>query len=160
MEAVMEWTTPLSEQRRGPSPAWRRNLDWEPATTVSALRPTLDRLGTGAADSPPIARRRSFDMHWLGEAVRRGPDAYDINELSNIVGAVEEQLRGGQFSLLGAAISGLPLDLLSAHVLVAILRVASPARERIPRWTTSIAGVEASLLARGLDAQRLLRGVL
>jgi hypothetical protein len=158
--ARMEWT-PLSEARQvdGFQP-WRPNLNWEPLTAAPTLKPTLDSLGTVPSDTQSAVHRDSFEMHWLQSATRRGPGSYDINELADIVDAIEIQLQRGQFDLLGAAIAGLPLDLLSPHVIVAIFRIAASARERIPKWTTSVAAAEAQLRSRSLPAQRLLRGIL
>jgi hypothetical protein len=92
-------------------------------------------------------------------AIARGPNAYDLEEITLIVAAVEDELRKGHFALLGSTIAALPLDRLSSHVLVTILRVASSARDSIPRWNSMVLAVRATLIARNLNADKLLRGL-
>lgn len=102
----------------------------------------------------------SIGFPWLPEALALGPDNYTIEQLSQVVGDIDSKLNQHQYELLGAATELLPCDQLSPHLLVTVLRVMSPARFSIPRWTTLAKRVGASLAARGIDADKKLRGMI
>jgi hypothetical protein len=101
-------------------------------------------------------------MH-LSEFMRAadiGPDRFDMDLLTDIIGMVDLRLHRGQFELLGAAVAMLPFDAVSPQVIVSVLRTLAPASVRIPRWTALVRDARASLSRRGLDADRILRGLL
>jgi hypothetical protein len=96
---------------------------------------------------------------WLEQAIELGANQHDIQHISMLISDLEQKMHEAKFPTLGLVLQMLPIDILSPHVLIAIFRVTSPARSLIPGWKRSLALVEESLAARGLDTGRLLRGL-
>lgn len=101
----------------------------------------------------------SMHLDWVSRALDLGPDRFDVDHLAEIVAATNQALREGRYNALGEAIAELPFDRLSPHVIAAVLRVMSPAKQLIQDWNKIIREATVNLLLRGLDAQRLLRGL-
>jgi hypothetical protein len=99
-------------------------------------------------------------MQWLANAIAAGPETYKIEHLTEIVAALDDQLHAGHFDLIGDVLRAMPVDLLSVHTLVMVLRTTGTARHLIPRWQSSVAAVATSLDKRNLDSRRLLRGLI
>ena len=108
-----------------------------------------------------LGRTRYGRVHleWIARALELGPNQYDVDHLAEVVAATNQELREGRYQSLGHAIAGLPFGSISPHVISAVLRVMSPAKNLMPNWHVIIDDATASLSSRGLDARRLLRGL-
>jgi hypothetical protein len=102
----------------------------------------------------------SATFPWLPAAIKLGPNDYDMGQISEVVSDIDSQLRRGHFKQLSDALCTVPIDLVSTHLMVAVLRVMSPAKGEIPCWTSITSKVAADFRSRGLDATKKLRGLV
>lgn len=100
-----------------------------------------------------------FSSSWLSDAVVAGPDRYDIGVLTKIVSELESGMRAGNFELIGGLLRKLPYEALSPQVVVTVLRTTFSARAYIPRWTQAREAARQALSRRGLNSERILRGL-
>lgn len=103
--------------------------------------------------------QRSFNSSWLSEAVAAGPQQFDIDVLTRVVTELEVAMNAGSFDLISGLLRKLPLNDLSPQVMITVLRVTSSAKNHIPRWVTVRDAARTTIAARGLNAERMLRGL-
>lgn len=118
------------------------------------------RAQTEASSSAPAPEPQSLEFQWQPRAIELGPDRHNLDNLSAIFVEIDRALYGSQFRLLGRALATVPVELLSAQVLVTILRATAVAKDRVPEWSETVRKVREELDRRGLDGTKILRGIL
>ena len=158
MNATAEQWFPMDRAEEISGNQWHRTIllrtpperaVWEEITASGTTR-------TAPQESQVV---ESLTLDWLPQAIEFGPDRFDVHHLAEIVSAIDQEMSRERYALLGRALAGLPVELLSPHVLSTVLRVASAAKHFIPNWYSLVEGVQATLSARGLDSHRVLRGL-
>jgi hypothetical protein len=163
MSVAQEWLQfePVEQPPSKDRPQWERmcrpTAQYPPSLRIDVGR--LESRGTANTNAQLGDKSEQLETPWLEKVILRGRDAYDVEEITGVVGAIENLMRKRQFGLLGGAIAALPLSRLSSHVLVSILRVSSAAAPQIPGWANSLSRIEQDLSGRNLDARKLLRGL-
>lgn len=158
MNASCNWLPIDSTDNTETRPLWR-------ARTPKIEKPQLQEMWKAFADvytsrtAQAASEVECLCLDWLPRAIEIGPNNYDVDHLAEVVAAIDRELCGGRYSLLGRAIDGLPVELLSPHVLSTVLRVASAAKHLIPNWYNIVEDVHERLSMRGFDANRILRGL-
>ena len=56
---------------------------------------------------------QSLTLDWLPRAIEFGPDRFDVHHLAEIVSAIDQEMSRERYALLGRALAGLPVELLS-----------------------------------------------
>jgi hypothetical protein len=158
------WRPPEKDMTRGAAISGTDAQEgWEDRSYRSAMQSRYlfyaNGLGRITTDAVRYQVYESLRLDWIVRAIELGPNQYDVDHLAAVVAATNHELREGRYQLLGKAIAGLPFGLLSPHVISAVLRVMSPAKHFIPNWNNVIEDARVNLSQRGLDAQRLLRGL-
>ena len=133
---------------------------WSPgqsAETALAWVPSFGDYETAptavADDATP------FDVSWLVRAEQLGPDAFDHAHLTCVFNSIETLMRAGHTGLLGSMLASLRTRQISPQVLISALRGSVPVKELVPGWVNVRNAVRDELVRRGLDADRLLRGL-
>lgn len=87
----------------------------------------------------------------VDQAVRLGPNEYDMDNLVNLITDIDNALHNGQFVELQDYMLNIPKNLLSTQVLVTMLRSMCCARDKMPRWAELVQQVRDVLVSRNVD---------
>jgi len=121
----------------------------------------ITHLGTSARAVCDLVdiKQPSQDLRWLTSACAYGPESFEQKTITETALAMERMMGNESFEDLGLIFRSLPVESLSAQVLITLLRVTSTAKSRIPNWSRLLSRVRVSLEIRGLNGAKLLRNL-
>lgn len=135
--------------------AWRFDYDLAGSRTLTsgtiaycfAIDPTDCSAGIGD----------EFDSSWAFRAVNSS-DAQGDGPLEAAIDGVHDLIGRGEFGFLDRVLRQMPENA-NRFALLGIARSTFPVRSKLASWRLYIAKCRAGLAGRGLDAEKLLKGL-
>lgn len=106
--------------------------------------------------SPPLSTQ---DLKWLFEAVHSS-DPDGVKYVGPTIDGINSLISERNFEFIDMVFSIIPPMTASRHVLLALLRSTAPVRSKLSEWKRYTLLVRESFDNRGLDAARLLKGLI
>lgn len=127
-------------------------------SNVSVLSQERITPSTGEAPLKANSEAVVVDAQWIFNATR-STDQNGLNQLGAVVEGVNRLVSGGQYELLDKVLNAMP-STASQHVLLALLRSTAAVRTRMSSWQPFLNRVRDVFTEKGLDASRVLKGLL
>lgn len=116
-------------------------------------RATVTRI---KAVRTPIAAQ----LGWLAEFYDQHSHASTAEEIFPLISGIGEMFQNKQYGAVDRVLSEAELATLSPTVMITLVRTTYPARKKLDHWSTAVEAVKDQLDSQGLDAKRLLRGLV
>lgn len=118
---------------------------------------------SSAAAHLPITRIKwsePANLEILVLAFNEGPDRCSNEVLVGLVHELKVLMQSHSYQVLNNILRTAEFNSLSPEAVVAILRVPSAAKSLLREWRSAVARAKTELTARGLEADRILEGLL
>ena len=103
-------------------------------------------------------RKGAIALSWVAQAEAR-PDRISTKDLQDVIDGINNALNADRFDLLDEVLRELNTLTMSVEAIIAFLRVPFMGRHRLKEWRAFRERAAAEFSRRGLDADRLLRGL-
>lgn len=105
-------------------------------------------------------KRQPLDLSWLSEALVSGAERSSTEQIKTVITGLNSLLKARRFEDISRIYGVIPPNVLSPELMLALLRVTFPVREKIPHWYTLLTKVRAELDSRNLPSKQILLGLI
>lgn len=105
----------------------------------------------------PVKDARQFDASWMFQVVR-STDAQGETPLEATIDGVHELIRRGEFGVLDRVLKNVP-ESANRFALLGLARSTFPIRSKLAHWRSFVVKCKRALDKRGLDGEKLLKGL-
>lgn len=117
----------------------------------------LPRISARPSGSESV--KPEVDLTWAFSAAR-STDANGLSVLDATIDGVNQLIASREYRFLDRVLDLIPTDKASRHVVLALARSSFPVRSKLTKWQKFVRNARTSFAVRGLDADRLLKGLL
>lgn len=138
-------------------------IDTSSSAWVMDFKKDVGLTARSAAAHLPITRIKWSEpasLEILALAFDEGPDGCSNEVLVGLVHELKVLMQNHSYQVLNQILRTAEFNSLSPEAVVAILRVPSAAKTILREWRSAVARAKAELTARGLEADRILEGLL
>ena len=96
---------------------------------------------------------------WVFDAIFSRDDT-GVMVLGDTIDGLNRLIARGDFDYIDRVLSAIPTTTASRHILLAIARATFPIRQKLARWKPFVLSVKDAFISRGLDADRMLKGLI
>jgi hypothetical protein len=108
---------------------------------------------------PSNARPHPVDTSWFFRALEADQET-GLAILEEVIVGINSLIKAQRFGLLNSMLEDMPTAVTSQHILLALARSTFAVRSKLPKWKPFVLRVKLGFEARGLDANRLLMGLI
>jgi hypothetical protein len=106
-----------------------------------------------------FAVKRSVDLSWLMNAIAAGRNACGMEVLAQLITGLSELLTNQAYEEVDLILRSVPLRGVSPEAMLALARTSFAARHKLTEWKKFVQSVRRELAQRGLDPDKLARGL-
>jgi hypothetical protein len=106
-----------------------------------------------------FAIKRSVDLSWLTNTIAAGRDACGIDVLAKLITGFSELLTNQAYEEVDLVLRSVPLVWVSPEAMLALARTSFAARHKLTEWKRFVQSTRRELARRGLDPDKLARGL-
>ncbi|PKA44040.1 hypothetical protein CWR43_06965 [Rhizobium sullae] len=99
------------------------------------------------------------DASWIFKAIRSN-DATGRAQIGAVIDGINALIGSENYSLLDKVFQAIPTRTAGRHVLLSLVRATAPIRTRLLGWQPFVLEVKKEFDERGLESDRLLKGLI